>query len=281
MSQSYLFVPANSERVLLRAQDRGADYLIVDLEDAVPETEKPQARAALAAHLARFAESSCQVIVRVNADLCSMAADLEAIKDAPLLGLMIPKVQDAGQMRWIAESLTHMGRADLSLIALIECAQGLLNAQRIASVAQVHALALGPEDFSRALNHASSPEGLLAPAQQLIWAARAQGKQAIACPDSIAVVQDEFRIQSALTKAKAIGSDGILCIHPKQVALVQQVFEPTNEEVKYAREVIACFDKSVAEGKGVLMLNGEMIDLPVVNRARALIRSQDRRKTRS
>ncbi len=279
MSQSYLFVPANNDRALLRAQERGANVLVVDLEDAVPASEKDKARVALAAHLSRLAESGCQVFVRVNADLRAMAADLEALEDAPLTGLMIPKVKDAGQLKWIAECLVQMDRDDLSLIALIECAEGLLAAQSIAAVPQVAGIALGPEDFSRALDHAPTPEGLLAPAQQLIWAARAQGKQAIVCPDSIAIVQDDARFQAALTKAKAIGSDGILCIHPKQVALVQKVFVPSPKELNHAREIIACYKKSIAEGNGAAMLNGEMIDLPVVTRAMALVRTLDQRKT--
>lgn len=279
MSQAYLFVPGNKDRVLARAQDRGADFLIVDLEDAVPLAEKAQARADLPVHLARLSDSGAQVFVRVNADLCAMAADLEAIKGAPLKGIMIPKVKEAGQLRWIADSLAQMGCADLELIALIECATGLLNAQQIANVSQVTALALGPEDFSRALNHAPAMDGLLAPAQQVIWAARAAGKRALVCPDSIAVVNDETRFQAALYKAKAIGSDGVLCIHPKQIALVHHVFAPTPEELIGARDIIVSYEAALAEGKGAIMHKGEMVDLPVVDRARALIRSQDQRKT--
>ncbi len=281
MSQSYLFVPANNDRVLERAQERGADYLILDLEDAVPEAEKAQARVNARSHLTRFAESGCQVFLRVNADLCAMAADLEALQGAPMTGMMIPKVKEAGQVKWIADSLAQMGRGDLSLIALIECAQGLLAAQDIAAIPQVGALALGPEDFSRALNHEPSLDGLLAPSQQLVWAARAEGKHAIVCPDSIAIVQDEARFKAALSKAKAIGSDGILCIHPKQVALVQSVFEPKPQELAHAREIVDCFEKGIAEGKGAILLNGEMIDLPVVERARSRLRRPDQRKTNS
>lgn len=144
MSRSYLFVPANNERALARAHERGADILIIALEDAVPSGEKAQARAGLAPHVSRLTESASQVVMRVNGDLCEMAADLEALKDAPPTGLMIPKVRDAGQLTWIAESLALIGRADLAMIALVESARGLLNAQSIAAVPHVSAVPLVP-----------------------------------------------------------------------------------------------------------------------------------------
>lgn len=279
MTRSYLFVPANSERALAKAHVRGADALILDLEDSVAPDQKDQARETLAAQVTRLHGLGCQVYVRVNADLATMVDDLRALRQAPIQGLMIPKAQSAGQLRWISDSFALLRQDQIALIALIECPTGLMAAPEIAAVPKVSALALGPEDYCHAMGHPPNCEALTVPAQRLIWAARAAGKQAIACPDSIALVQDTDRFDAAVAKARALGSDGILCIHPKQVAHVSALFAPSAEQVAQAKRIVSHFEAAQKQGQGVILLDGAMIDLPVVERARAILKHPDLQKT--
>lgn len=271
MSRSYLFVPANSERLIDRAHERGADVLILDLEDSVPMAEKPQARASIGQAIAKLNHRGCKVLVRLNADLCEMAHDIAAIQGTAVQGLMIPKARSAGQIAWIVDALTMREMQHLDLVALIETPDAVLAAQQIAGAIGIDALAFGPEDFSKSCGHTPTPDALLTPAQQIVWAARSHGKRAIVFPDSIAVVKDEARFAASARRAKEIGSDGILCVHPKQIALVAQAFTATQAEIDTAKRIVAAFDSATAEGKGAILLDGDMIDLPVVDRARAIL----------
>lgn len=272
MSQSYLFVPANSERLIERAHTRSADFLILDLEDSVPANEKQQALETLGQSVAKLNAYGCKVFIRVNADMCNMARDIAALQNTAAQGVVIPKARSAGQVSWIVEALKIRDMQHLELIALIETPDALLAAQEIAAIAEIKALAFGPEDFSKECGHPPSPNALLSPAQQIVWTARSCGKKAIVFPDSIALVTDEARFTESANLAKAIGSDGVLCIHPKQIALVSQVFTPTDAEIETAKRIVLAYEEAIAQGKGVLKLDGEMIDLPVVERARFLLK---------
>jgi citrate lyase subunit beta/citryl-CoA lyase len=278
MSQSFLFVPANNAKLISGAPKRGADHVILDLEDSVPLDQKQSARTAISGHIAHLTNAGCSVVVRVNGDMSAMAQDFEALQFNPPDWIMIPKAQTAGQMLWISQTLAEMDLGNCKLIALIECANGVLNAREIAAIPQVATLALGPEDYSRTLGHEPTPAGLTAPAQSLIWAARAHGKLAIVTPDSIAVVQDAARFTAALEAGKAIGTDGILCIHPKQVDMVRSTFAPSAEDIAYAERVVASYNEALQSGKGAVMLDGKMIDKPVVDRAQAILKFSDQQK---
>lgn len=287
MTRSYLFVPAHRESFVQKAPTRGADVVILDLEDSVPEAEKAAARAGLGTAVAHLNAQGQRAIVRVNASLHHCTRDLEAVVASGAEGAMIPKAQSRGQMVWIADGLTDLearaGRsAQTNLIALIETPTGLSAAQDIAtSSSRVSALAFGTEDFSAACHHAPSTAALTAPLQRLIWAAKEAGIEAIGLPDSLAVVKDEARFQDAVTLGKALGIDGALCIHPRQVAIVNDLLSPSENEIETAQRVIQAAQDAASKGLGAVMLDGEMIDPPIVQRAERVLATARPQKTTS
>ncbi|MBY6141079.1 CoA ester lyase [Leisingera daeponensis] len=260
---------------MLRAQERGADAVILDLEDSVPEAEKQAAREALPGAVAHLAQFGLQIVVRVNSGLGACSRDLEAAALPGVSALIVPKAASPGQMVWIddyllaLEAQVNLPLRGIGLIALVESAFALQALPAIAKATpRMRALALGTEDFSNACGHDPTPESLTAPCQQLVWAARSAGLEAVGLPDSIGHVQDRARFEAAATRARALGMNGILCIHPVQVALANKAFQPDEAELAHARRILSAFE---AAGRGAVMVDGEMVDPPVAQRARAML----------
>lgn len=277
MGRSYLFTPAHQERLLARAHERGADVVLLDLEDSVPPGHKPGARAGLAQTVAALAAKGARVAVRVNAGLGDLARDIEAACLPGVETLMVPKVASPDFLRLVAGHLAACeAEAGLSrpidLIALIESAEGLLNAAAIARAPRLTALAFGTEDFSADCGISPTPETLTTPAQQLIWAARAAGIAALGLPASIADVTDTARFESHAALGQRLGFDGVLCIHPRQVEIVNRLYSPAPEALEEARRIVAAYEAALAKGQGAVLLDGKMIDPPVVARALTLLR---------
>lgn len=277
MGRSYLFTPAHQDRLLARAHERGAEVVLLDLEDSVPPAEKPRARAGLAEAVAGLTAKGARVAVRVNAGLGDLARDIEAACLPGVESLMVPKVASPDLLRLVADHLASCEAAarlvhSIGLIALIESAEGLLNAPRIARARRLTALAFGTEDFSADCGISPTPETLAAPAQQLIWAARAAGIAALGLPASIADVADTARFEAHVALGQRLGFDGVLCIHPRQVEIVNRLYIPTHEALAEARRIVAAFEGATANGQGAVMLDGAMIDPPVVARALRLLR---------
>ncbi|WP_421702987.1 HpcH/HpaI aldolase/citrate lyase family protein [Aliiroseovarius sp.] len=285
MIRSYLFTPAHQEKLVARAHERGADAVLLDLEDSVPLANKAEAREALAGSVAQLHGKGVHVVVRVNRDLLGCASDLEAAVLAGVDAVMLPKVVGPDHVALVDECLSACeraaGRADRSvgLIALIETPAALLKAPEIAATPRLTALALGTEDFATECGFAPAPENLFAPAQQLILAARAAGVQAVGLPGSIAEIRDMARFAATARQAKNMGFDGVLCIHPKQVAEVNAAFAVSEEERAQAARIMAAFDQALAENCAAVELDGKMIDPPIVARAQALLATPGRRKS--
>lgn len=280
---SYLFIPAHQDRLLARAHERGADVVILDLEDSVPPDQKPLARAGLAQAVAGLAAHGTRIAVRVNSGLGDLAADVRAAALSGVEALMVPKVTSADRLRLIAEELALCeAQAGLShridMIALIETAEGLLNAPQIARAPRVAALAFGTEDFSADVGVSPTPETLAAPAQSLILAARSAGIATIGLPGSLADVADIARFESAAALGQRLGFDGALCIHPRQVEVVNRLFTPTPEALGEARRIVAAYETASQSGHGAVLLDGKMIDPPIVARALRLLHQSRGRK---
>jgi citrate lyase subunit beta/citryl-CoA lyase len=156
----------------------------------------------------------------------------------------------------------------------------LLQAADIATATpRLTALALGGEDFSADCGFQPTAETLALPCQQLVLAARAAGVEAIGLPGSIAEIDDMDKFACSVRKARACGLDGVLCVHPQQVEAVNAVFAPTSEELARAERMVSAFEAAQREGTGAILLDGKMIDPPVVERARAMLRHNPRQKS--
>jgi citrate lyase subunit beta / citryl-CoA lyase len=261
MVRSWLFAPGHSERILARVFDAGADEALLDLEDAVAADQKARARGLVAEALA-----SHPAWVRVNrpgTDLC--AADLAAVAGLAR-GLRLPKVESPADVAWVRERLD--GR-ELPLTASIESAPGVLRAGDIAAAPGVGSLAFGNVDFGLELH--VDPADVLATLyarSHLVLASRAAGIE----PPSDGVwarFRDLDGLRAEARLARRLGFFGKSAIHPDQVPVINEVFSPTAEELDWARRVVAAFEAS--GGAATRLDDGEMVDVPVAERARRML----------
>ena len=267
--RSALFVPLADERFLARAHERGADALLLDLEDSVPPAQKIAARARLREAARQLAARGAMVMVRVNSTPELLAEDLNAAAQSSVAVVFLPKVENAEHVV-AAEYL--MAQSNVRLVAMLESPTAVLNAVAIAHAgARLAGLVFGSEDYCAMLGIASDRAALDWPAQMVATAARARGLAALGQPGPVAQIADMDAYARLLESAKAMGFTGTLCIHPKQVVAANRVYSPTKEEIALAREIVAAFEAALREGRGAFALHGRMIDEPVVAQARATL----------
>ncbi|MFV0490615.1 MAG: HpcH/HpaI aldolase/citrate lyase family protein [Pseudorhodobacter sp.] len=261
--RSLLYVPAHVRRFVAKAHERGADAVILDLEDAVPEGEKDAARAALSQAVPEAGRSAARVFVRVNAT-DRLAQDIQASQAAGAFGIMLPKVDTAADLDVLPPSFRQN-------IAIVESARGLMAAREIAAHPAVAALCLGSEDFATDTGAVASAEVLRLPKRLLHYAAKAEGKLSLGLLRSAAQFDDDEGLEAAASEAANFGFDGATCIHPKVVAVLNRAFIPGPERLAWARRVIRAAQEAARQGRGAFMLDGEFIDAPIVTRAEAII----------
>lgn len=250
----YLFVPGDRPERFTKAASSGADAVIVDLEDAVAEVAKATARQA--ARRALVTRLACPVIVRINARKTPhFADDLAALEDLPIAGLMLPKAEDDVEIRDLRCHLPD----GAAVIALVESAEGLANARELAGAAD--RLAFGSLDFAASIGAAHCRCSLLAARSELVLAsALAMRPPPI---DGVTTSVDEaVPVEDDAAYASSLGFGGKLLIHPRQIAPTLRGFAPPAEAVEKARRMLAA-----SSGEAV-KLDGQMVDLPVIEAAR-------------
>ena len=286
--RSMLYVPATSEKFIEKAHERGADAIKIDLEDAVALAEKPRARTLVRRAAKTVARGGADVLVRINRPLRMAVDDLEASVWPEVHGLVLPKVESADHIGFLAEIITElederdMQRGHIKLMALIETPRGYSNVRDIANSSErLSAIALGQEDFSAEMGMVE-PEGmsLLSYYQTVQVAAREAGILPIGYPGSIAEFTDLELFKSNALIARKLGFDGGACIHPKQVPILNEAFTPTDDEIDRSERMVAAYDAAMAAGDGAVAFEGKMIDVPVVARAERILSIRDRIKAK-
>ncbi len=268
--RSLLFAPGSDEQKLLRALEAGADAMIADLEDAVAPARKDEARALVKRVLGR-SRSTAAMMVRVNGvESPHFEPDLELVQGLPLQAIVMPKATP--------ESVAALGRSGPPVIAIVETAQGLRLAYETALHPRVEALLLGAVDLGLELGLEVRPDGqeVLFARSKLVLDSAAAG---IRGPFDLVHldVRDGEGLETECRLARSLGFRGKACIHPAQVDIVNAVFAPGKGELARARRIVESYERGTAEGRGAVALDGEMIDLPVVERARRLIADDKRR----
>ncbi len=276
MIRSLLYVPANASRFVGRAHERGADAVILDLEDAVAPAEKPAARAALAEAVPAVGRGGATVFVRINSAAGLMDADAEAACRAGAAGLMVPKVQSPEALLRLGADLAaveaEIGRAPMRLVPLLEDPGAILDARQIASASpRVLALVTGGEDLATEMDADPSPEMLRLPKLLVHLAAKAAGVLSFGLLRSIADYRDTAAIAASAREARSLGFDGASCVHPAVVPILNDAFAPAPAALDRAHRLVAAFEQAEREGRGAFSFEGEMVDLPIVARARRLI----------
>jgi len=267
--RSALFVPLADERFVGKAHERGADALLLDLEDSVPPAQKPAARARLPETARRLASLGATVMVRVNSSPELLSEDLKAAAQSPVAAVFLPKVENAEQVVAAGYLLSGSGAM---LVAMLESPAAVLDAAAISQAGRrLAGLAFGSEDYCGLLGIASDKAALDWPAQMVAAAARARGLAAFGLPGPVSEIADMDAYARLLERAKAMGYTGCTCIHPRQVAAANRVYSPTQAEIALAGEIVAAFEAAAREGRGAFALHGRMIDAPVVDQARATL----------
>ena len=272
MIRSLLYVPGNMPRFLEKAGSRGADAVIIDLEDAVPEDAKTAARDALVRSVPQIAAGGSRVFVRVNMG-SRLFDDATAALHAGAEALYLPKVSCADILHDLAGRLTPLekDRAPVAFVPLIEDPEGLFEARAIARGPRVLALSSGGEDLATAMGAVPSAEVLRLPKLMIHYAAKAAGVLSFGMFRSTVDYTDQDAIRIAANEARDFGFDGASCIHPSVVALLNEGFSPTPVELDWARRVIAENAIQKAAGRGAFTLDGKFIDTPIVTRAERLL----------
>jgi len=275
--RSLLFIPATADRFVASAAKRGADAIILDLEDSIALEAKSAARAALAVHVPRLVGDGVTVFVRINGGALA-AADLAAAAQPGVTAIMVPKIESPGALidaqaaLAAAEQEKGLIPGGIGVIALLEGPNAVLDARSIAAVGgSLIGLGFGSEDFAAAMGVRPSLESLMIPAQMVAMAARGAGVQSFGLPGSIAGFQDLDELAALAAKARAIGFTGAVCIHPAQVPILNAAFSPSADECAWAQAVIDAFEAALSRGEAAVAVAGRMVDPPVYDQAKRLL----------
>jgi citrate lyase subunit beta/citryl-CoA lyase len=255
-----LFVPGSRPERFAKADSSGADAVILDLEDAVAPGDKDRARGAIVAHAATL---KSPVVVRINAAGTPWhQADIDAVRRLDGVSVMLPKAERPED---IADMTRHMARG-VFIIALVESAIGLANLPDILATPGVVAVAFGSVDFSLDLGCAHDRLTLLAARNEIVWRSRAAGRAApidgvTTDLSSSEIAEDDAR------HAMKMGFGGKMAIHPRQIEPIRNGFRPGENDITWARDIIGAASSGEAS-----QVNGEMVDRPVIERARRILR---------
>lgn len=273
--RSMMFVPVNVEKFVEGAHKRGADAVILDLEDSILPKDKEHARTLVAGAAPRVARSGADVVVRVNRPWRLCLRDLEAVVSRPIGAIMLPKTESPEHVHLVAEVLDELeaerglANGHTRIIAMIETATAFFRAREIAAAdRRIVALTLGAEDFALAVGMVPEAEGLFYPKQQIVLAARAAGVLPLGFIGTVADFKDLDAFRATVRRSRRLGFMGSPVIHPSQIAILNEEFRPSPEEVQKARRVIDAFEAAAGGSQGAIQVDGRMVDLPVVERAR-------------
>jgi len=263
----------------------GADVIILDLEDAVSQNEKIDARFLVRNALGILDFGDAEVMVRINPFSNGGEEDLRVVLPALPDAIMLPKTNGAKDIEKLDALIELFEKANsvlggqIKLFPLIETAEGVLNAFAIAKASKRNVmLTFGAEDFTADIGVKKSKDGkeLLLAKQQVVLAAKATGIQA-----SDTVYSDFEDIEGLIRdteSSKSIGFDGRGVIHPLQIEHIHKVYMPTEEEIGYARKVVAALEEAEKKGTGVASLGSKMIDAPVAKRAKRVLKLAEKYK---
>ncbi len=273
--RSLLYVPAHNQKFIEGAARRGADAVILDLEDGVPQAHKEAARRGLGEAALCVGADGANVLTRINRPWQLAWRDLEAVVVAGIDWVLLPKVESPAHVSVVAEFLGELeavqGKEPTRLLLLIESTRGMLAAPGILQASpRVCAAIPGNEDLAAELGIDPEPAAMLYTHMPLILAARAAGVALLGLIGSGANFRDEEAYRRRAQLARSWGFQGATCVHPTQIAILNEVFTLDAAEIDWARAVVAAFE---ASGGNPTSVGGSMIDAPVVERARRLLKA--------
>lgn len=261
--RSVLYMPGSRERVLEKAKTLDVDALILDLEDAVTPDEKELARDLVCASVKAGGFGRRFVAIRINGDDTQWGvADLEAACAAAPDAILVPKVSSAEDLKKIADRMAQLGASPKTrLWAMMETPLGILNAQEIAQATPLlQTFIMGTNDLVNELFAAHTPERtpVMTSLSICLLAARAYG---LNCIDGVYnAFKDDDGLREACQQGRNMGFDGKTLIHPAQLAITNEVFAPSAEDIELAQAYVDAFDAAKAKGEGVAVVNGKIVE---------------------
>lgn len=276
--RSLLYVPVNVEKYVAKAHIRGADCIQLDLEDSVPLAEKDRARTLVPAAAIRVKRGGADVVVRINRPISTAVRDIEASIGPDVNGIAVTKAQSADHVRLLDELVGELEAkrglpaGHTRFIAMIETPEAFFRMAEIAhAVDRLVAMNIGGEDFALETGMVPAEETLQMPKQQMVFAARAAGLMPLGFIASVAGFGDWTAFRLMVRRSRAFGFMGAGCIHPGQVSIVNEEYSPSPQEIAHADRVLRESGQADASGRGSFVMDGKMIDAPVVARAKALL----------
>lgn len=278
LRRTMMFVPGNSPKMINTADVYGADSLMFDIEDSIAITEKDTARLLVAGALKQLKFSS-ETVVRINHPTQTPfgMADLASILPAKPDMIRLPKVECIEEVELVAHEIEkvekQMGFSEgsIKIIGAIESVKGLYNVREICKGPRMAAIALGAEDFIANLKTQRTKSGieLYYARSEILMAAR---DAEIPCMDTVfSDVNDMEGFVEEVTRSRDMGFDGKSVIHPKQIDAVHALYTPTEHQIAKACKVLAAYADALKSNKGVIAVDGKMIDGPIVVRAQRVV----------
>lgn len=261
--RSILYMPGSNSRALEKARSLDADVLILDLEDAVAPSQKIYAREQVLAAVNAGGYGRRELVVRVNAfDTAWGRKDIEAFANAPISALCLPKVESAAEIHAVVQVLKQAGASpSLKLWAMAETPRGILAVSEIAgSHPLMDGIVLGTSDLAKDLRVPHTPQrlGMLTSLGMCVLAARAYGIDVF---DGVHLnLDDEEGLRLACQQGVEMGFDGKTLIHPKQILVANQAFSPAEDTLIRAQKIRVAWQEAEAEGKGVALLDGRLVE---------------------
>ena len=278
LSRSMMFVPGNSPKMINSAAIHGADSLMFDIEDSIPVTEKDTARL-MTAEALKAMDFGCETVVRINHPTQTPFgyADLDVIVPAKPNLIRLPKTEDVSEVQIVADKIVEVEKANgwpegtINIIVAIESVKGLYNVREICHGPRVVAIALGAEDYRADLRTGKSKPAveLMYARYTILHAAREAG---IRCMDTVfSDVKDPEGFKDEVRLIKSLGFDGKSCIHPSQIKMIHDIYTPDEKELAHSVKVLNSYADALRNNRGVIAVDGKMIDGPIVVRAQRIV----------
>jgi citrate lyase subunit beta/citryl-CoA lyase len=277
VQRSLLILPVNVPRFVEKAYTRGADSIMLDLEDAVPQDQKQRAREMVKDSIAVAGRGGVDVFVRVNNEEALLWDDVAASVHPGLHAIFLPKTESGEQVAALEKQIATLelergiqpGSIKMSLH--IESPLGILKLQEIAVASKrTESVSIGSDDYCLQLGVEASPEGteLFFPFSMIVTVCKANGIAPMGILGSVAGFRDLDGFRRAAERGRNLGSIGAFCIHPDQVGILNQVFSPSQHDVDHALRVVEAFEEGLSRGRASVTLDGRMVDTPVYKRAK-------------
>ncbi|MGE3540033.1 MAG: CoA ester lyase [Candidatus Tectimicrobiota bacterium] len=277
--RSLLFIPGNRVDMLQKAASLRPDAFVPDMEDSVPDDEKAAAREVVKSFVAPLAQGGVRVIPRVNAlETGLLEEDLAAVVGPHIYGVSVGKIYTPRDVDSITNMLVRLEQhagvptGQTKLLLWIETAMALVHCYEICQASpRIVAVAFGGEDFTNDMGIERSTDDSEVAVPRSLTCVAARAADVLALDTPYFLFRDPEGLQQNALASKKIGFKGKFAIHPSQISIINTTFSPSEAEVAQARRIVAAFEEAARSGRGSTSLDGKVVDVPVVKRARALL----------